>query len=146
MKWFRWIAIGLTFVVVLVLGGSLVMGVGSQARSIPPPRVVPTIPDGPRVEVLNAAGISGMAQAATDQLRSARFDVVYFGNAAEFGRDSSVVIDRVGKPEIARNVARELGIEQVRSEPDSTLYLEATVLLGLDWRGVEPRDTLISGN
>lgn len=145
MKWFRWVAIAATVALVLVLGGSLVMGVGSDARPAPQPRIASPIPDGPRVEVLNAAGISGMAQAATDQLREARFDVVYFGNADEFGRDSSVVIDRVGRPEIAQEVARELGISQVRSEPDSTLYLEATVLLGLDWEGLAQMDTL-SGN
>ena len=121
------------------------MGVGSDARPIPEPRPISPIPNGPRVEVLNAAGISGMAQAATEQLRAARFDVVYFGNASEFGRDSSVVIDRVGKPEIAQKIASELGIEVVRSEPDSALYLEATVLLGLDWAPIERADTLTAG-
>lgn len=133
MRSIRWAAIALTVGLVLVLGSSLVMGFGEDAERRDPSTVVEAIPDGPRVEVLNAAGISGMARAATAQLREARFDVVYFGNASEFGRDTSVVIDRIGRPEIARDVADALGISQIRSEPDSMLYLEATVLLGTDW-------------
>ena len=92
-----------------------------------------------RVEVLNAGGVGGAAQAATDELRDAGFDVVYFGNADQFGRDSSVVLDRVGETESARNVADALGIRNVRSLPDSNLYLDVSVWLGRDWapRGPE---------
>lgn len=90
-----------------------------------------------RVEVLNAAGRAGLARMATRRLRESGFDVVYFGNAGEFGRDSSVVIDRVGDVEAAVMVAAALGIQTVRSEPDSSLLLEVTVRLGKDW----PPDT-----
>ncbi len=38
-----------------------------------------------RVEVLNAGGREDMARLATDHLRDRGFDVVYFGNAEEFG-------------------------------------------------------------
>jgi len=86
-----------------------------------------------RVEVLNAAGRAGLAREATQRLRDHGFDVVFFGNAREFGRDSSVVLDRVGTIEVAREVAEALGIAAVRSEPDTTLLLEVTVVLGKDW-------------
>ena len=90
-----------------------------------------------RVEVLNAGGVSGLAGSATDALRDGGFDVVYFGNATSFDRDSSVVLDRVGTIEAAQGVADVLGIRNVRSEPDSNLYLDVSVLLGRDWQPPE---------
>jgi len=90
-----------------------------------------------RVEVLNAGGRRGAAREATELLRKHGFDVVYFGNAADFGRDSSVVLDRVGRLEGARDVAEALGIPNVRSEPDPNLYLDVSVMLGRGWRPAE---------
>ncbi len=86
-----------------------------------------------RVEVLNGAGKAGLAREAVERLRARGFDVVYFGNASSFGRDSSVVVARTGRLDDAREVAGALGIHAVRSEPDSTLLLEVTVVLGADW-------------
>ena len=86
-----------------------------------------------RVEVRNGGGRSGMARTATNTLRDLGFDVVYFGNADHFGRDSTVVIDRVGRIEKARAVADALGVGRVVSEPDTNLYLDVTVLLGAEW-------------
>ncbi|HWV55983.1 MAG TPA: LytR C-terminal domain-containing protein [Longimicrobiales bacterium] len=87
-----------------------------------------------RVQVLNGAGRAGLARLATDHLRAAGFDVVYFGNASSFGRDTTVVIDRVGDESVARAVAAAMGVPvQLRSEPDPTLHLEVTVIVGEDW-------------
>ena len=85
------------------------------------------------VEVLNAGGVSGVAREATDVLRSAGFDVVSFGNARSFDQVESVVVDRIGDPNPALSVASVLGIRNVRSEPDSNLYLDISVLLGSQW-------------
>ena len=85
------------------------------------------------VEVLNAGGVSGVARAATAALRSAGFDVVSFGNASSFDQVESVVVDRIGDPNHALSVASVLGIRNVRSEPDSNLYLDISVLLGSQW-------------
>src|SRR5690554_6549973 len=90
-----------------------------------------------RVEVLNAAGRTGLAREATRRLRSRGFDVVYFGNADEFGRDLSIVLDRVGDERAARRVAGALGIRNVASEPDSSLLLDVSVILGMDWPPAE---------
>lgn len=84
-----------------------------------------------RVEVLNGAGRSGMARAATEQLRAAGFDVVFFGNA-RVATDTSYVLDRVGRIEVARTIAEALDITRVHTAIDSTLFLEATVILGRD--------------
>lgn len=86
-----------------------------------------------RVEVLNGGGRPNMARSATEALRDAGFDVVYFGNAGTFERDSSVVLARTDRLEWARSVADALGIREVRSEPDENLYLDVTVVLGQEW-------------
>lgn len=86
-----------------------------------------------RVEVLNGSGRSGLARAVTGRLRTAGFDVVYFGNAPADADDSTTVFARVRDDATARAVAEHLGIARVRTEPDTTLYLEATVLIGVDW-------------
>jgi len=85
-----------------------------------------------RLEVLNGSGRSGLARQATERLRSGGFDVVYFGNAPARA-DSSVVLDRAGEPAIARAAADRLGIARTRDAPDTTLLLDATVVLGRDW-------------
>jgi hypothetical protein len=86
-----------------------------------------------RIEVLNGAGVAGLARDATDHLRGVGFDVVFFGNAGRFDHDRSVVFDRAGDPARARAVAAALGIDSVVSAVDSTLFLDATVVLGSDW-------------
>lgn len=86
-----------------------------------------------RVEVLNAGGRPNMARAATQALRDNGFDVVYFGNAGSFDKDSSVVLDRVGRLDLARSVADALAIRSVRSEPDPNLFLDVSVVLGEGW-------------
>jgi hypothetical protein len=97
---------------------------------------LPTVSDertAGRVEVLNASGRSGLARAATGQLRDGGFDVVFFGNASGHDGDSSIVIDRTGRDAIAWAAARQLSIARVRSEPDTALFLDATIIIGRDW-------------
>lgn len=86
------------------------------------------------VEVLNGAGEPGAAAQITDALRDAGYDVKTFGNAASFEYEETVVIDRSGVSNAARTVADALGVEEVRSEPQPALYLDATIILGRDWR------------
>lgn len=86
-----------------------------------------------RVEVLNASGERGMARAVTQRLRAAGFDVVYFGNAPASAGDSTIVLARIADDAVARAVAEHLGIARVATVPDTTLFLEATVILGRDW-------------
>ena len=133
------IAWGLVLATVAIGVGMSVAGSGA----VPSPVVNDTRP-GPkqgtrvRVEVLNAGGIDGLARDATDYLRDSGFDVVNFGNVQDFGDDSSVVLDRVGRYETARAVAEVLGIDNVLSEPDSNLYVDVSVLLGSEWRRPDP--------
>lgn len=86
-----------------------------------------------RVQVLNATTVRGLARRATMHLRDRSFDVVEIGTATE-QLDSTIVLDRSGHPEWARNVADALGGARVESRPDSSRYLDVTVLLGRSWR------------
>ena len=101
----------------------------------PPSSISVLVPSGVRikVEVLNASGQRGLARRATFALRDAGFDVVRFDNASE-NRDSTLVLARSANDDWARLVARALGGARVESRPDSTRYLDVTVLLGADWR------------
>jgi len=66
-------------------------------------------------------------------LRDRGFDVVETGTESKT-LDSTVVLDRSGHPEWARLVARALGGARVEARPDSSRYLDVTVLLGASWR------------
>jgi hypothetical protein len=139
MRHGRTIGLIVTAVAVLVLVASLLAGLGEDVgeRAELAPDEPPA--DRVRVEVLNAAGIPGLARDATDRLRSAGFDVVYYGNAQGFSPDSSLVLHRAGREEAARQVADALQIGRVHSRPDTSLYLEATVVIGRDWAGAPPQ-------
>ena len=130
---------GLSVLVVVLLVGAFL---GSAFREWSPPRGARVPAPGTgilapdervRVEVRNGGGIPGRAREAKDQLRNRGFDVVYYGNERPFGRDSSVVLDRIGRPDWARSVAEALGIVAVREELDPNLLLDVSVVLGRDW-------------
>ena len=108
----------------LSISGASPLGPGRDARAPADARV--------RVEVLNATRTRGLARRATRHLRDRGFDVVAMGNA-DAPRDSTVVLDRSGNPEWARLVAEALGGAHIESRPDSSRYLDVTVLLGSSW-------------
>lgn len=85
-----------------------------------------------KVEVLNATTTKGLARRATLFLRDRGFDVVGSGTTRP-PRDSTLVLDRSGHPEWAQLVARALNA-RMESRPDSSRYLDVTVLLGGNWR------------
>jgi hypothetical protein len=91
-------------------------------------------PEGTRikVEVLNATRTKGLARRATLYLRDRGFDVVGSGTNIE-PRASTVVYDRSSHPEWARLVARALNATAI-TRPDSSRYLDVTVILGTNWR------------
>jgi len=86
-----------------------------------------------RVQVVNTTTTRGLARRATLYLRDRGFDVVEMGSDGP-ARDVTLVLDRSGHPEWARLVAAALGGATVESRPDSSRYLDVTVLLGGAWR------------
>jgi hypothetical protein len=84
-----------------------------------------------KVEVLNATTTKGLARRATLFLRDRGFDVVAIGTARE-QRDATIVIDRSKHPAWAQLIANAMGAT-VTSRPDSSRYVDATVLVGASW-------------
>lgn len=132
-----------TLLAVAVLVGSLAWGVWDHfggprttAQASPSPAPAVRAPTGRvRVQVLNATPTHGLARKATDVLRDRGFDVVETGNAPRGASpDSSVVLDRVGRLDVARQVADALGIHRVEARRDANLILDVTVVLGRDWQ------------
>ena len=95
----------------------------------------PSWPTEPRVvvEVLNASGRPGLARQVTRLLRQRGVDVIYFGTAAA-PSETTLVLVRRGELARGHQALRALGRGLVRSAPDTLLRVDATVLLGRDYR------------
>ncbi len=92
------------------------------------------VPSGVRikVEVLNATKVRGLAHQATMFLRDRGFDVVAVGTSSE-QRSETVIFDRSNHPAWASLAARAFNAT-VEVRPDSSRYLDVTVLVGANWR------------
>jgi hypothetical protein len=120
---------------------AVVQGIWRYAhRSVGPgarPSAESMAPEGVRVrvQVVNASNVRGLARRATQLLRDRGFDVVEAGTGTESQQlDSNLVLDRSGHPDWARRVAAALGGARVEARPDSSRYLDVTVLVGRTWR------------
>ena len=93
-----------------------------------------------QIEVRNGAGESGLAATLTRYLRRRGFDVVASGNWTAFDEPETLVIDRIGNPEAAARVANALGLDadRVRATPDTSLLLDASVVIGRDYHTLPP--------
>jgi len=88
------------------------------------------------LEVLNGAGDDGAAERVSERLREMGFDVKTFGNARSFDQDGTVLLDRSERAGAVRAISDSLGGVPIRVEPAPELYLDATLLLGDDWREI----------
>lgn len=123
-------------IVILLTGGVLLARAWRMPDDGTARAAAPDVADSTRrikVEVLNATTIRGLARRATLHLRDRGFDVLYIGTATS-QLDSTLVLDRSGNPDRARRVADALGGARVESRPDSSRYLDVTVMLGRSWR------------
>ena len=136
-NWLRAIGLAVVFAALGAFSASLWLELRRETAAAP--ESAPGIVGGRRirVEVLNGAGVDRLASRATERLRELGFDVVYYGNADEFGQDTSVAIARLDSVEPARRVADALGLQRVEHRPDRNLYLDVTVILGADWMSLE---------
>lgn len=137
----RWMLVA--GVVTLVIGAVVARAIMVRHRPVVAPVAVGPrfqgsdvrAPDGVRikVEVLNATRTHGLGRRATMYLRDHGFDVVSLGTTSDM-RDTTLVIDRSGHPEFAQLIARGLGAARVESRPDSSRYVDVSVLVGAGWR------------
>ena len=84
------------------------------------------------VEVLNATDTRGLARQAMFTLRDAGFDVVFHGNTPE-RRDSTEILDRSGHASWAALAAKAMRGARVLQQPDSSRFVDLTVLVGRNW-------------
>ncbi|HVT38108.1 MAG TPA: LytR C-terminal domain-containing protein [Gemmatimonadaceae bacterium] len=135
----RWIALG--GLLVALAGGLYYV---SRFTGTEPPRAgeqpgVPrVVPPGVRIriEVLNATDTRGLARQAMFYLRDAGFDVVYFGNTSE-RTESTIIRDRSVHAEWAALAAKVMSPARTEQKPDSSHFLDLTVLVGRNW--TQPR-------
>jgi hypothetical protein len=135
------VKVGRWILLAAAIGGAAYYGAKRYERAradMPPPQAdAPEDAKAPpntriKVEVLNATTTKGLARRATLYLRDRGFDVVAIGTAAQ-QRDETMVIDRSRHPGWARLIANAMGAT-VTSHPDSSHYVDATVLVGARWR------------
>ena len=81
---------------------------------------------------MNATRTTGLARRATRWLRDRGFDVVEVGTTRDL-LDTTLVIDRSGHPDWAQRAARAMGGARVEARPDTSRYLDLTVLVGRSW-------------
>ncbi|MDX1394965.1 MAG: LytR C-terminal domain-containing protein [Gemmatimonadota bacterium] len=100
----------------------------------------PAIESGHRlkVEVLNGSGEPGAAGVIGDLLLDLEYDVVAVDNAEHFDHEVTHVIDRSGAGEAVREIGRRIGADSISVELDPDLLLDATIILGKDWRALNP--------
>lgn len=125
-------------VTVAVLYGRRAVPAGASAEASEDTamaRVTRVVPQGTRirVEVVNATTVRGLARRGTFYVRDLGFDVVDYSTARE-RRDTTLILDRSGHPQWAALAARALAPARVESRPDSSRYLDLTILLGASWR------------
>lgn len=87
-----------------------------------------------KVEVLNGSGDRGAARIIGDLLLARGYDVVTVDNADHFDYPVTHVLDRSGLGPLVREVAAVLGADSVAVAVARELMLDATVILGQDWR------------
>jgi hypothetical protein len=93
------------------------------------------VPEGVRVkvEVVNASGERGIARRTMHYLRERGLDVVSVGNSKE-RLDSSVVYVRSGNADWGVSIAKAIGGARIEMRPDSSRYLDLTIVLGARFR------------
>ena len=103
-----------------------------RAAQRPPPPARGNI----QLEVLNGCGRPGVAERATRTLVGLGFDVVRSGNADRFDHDHTVVIDRSGHGDKAREVSAALGCGGPERDLRPESFLDATVIIGRDFESL----------
>jgi len=91
-----------------------------------------------RIEVLNGCGEKGIAKDVTTHLRNLGYDVVNVGNAESFYYAVTIVIDRFGKIENAKDVAKALKTDNYIQQIDKKRILEISVIIGKDYQEIFP--------
>ena len=131
----RWILLALLLVIAGVLTWKYWPGASNAPATLGGGHIERVVPDSARIkiEVLNGTNIRGLARRGTFVLRDLGFDVVSSGNSTE-KMDSTLIIVRSGRMDWAELAAKALGGARIESRPDTSRYLDLTIVLGASWR------------
>lgn len=90
------------------------------------------------VEVLNGNGVPGVAAKYTEFLRGKGFDVQNTDNAPNFSYQNTLIINRSDNRKKAIAVAHALKLDtsRVETDPEPSLQLDVTVILGKDYNEI----------
>ena len=128
-----------------VLLGAVLRPVGEKEGGKQEKEAAPTVAPRPqldveqlriRIAVLNGCGRPNLATHLMRKVRSLGFDVIDEGNAENFNFHHSLVIDRTGDLQKARQVATAVGIPHyIQQIAEETFRLEdVSIVIGRDYR------------
>jgi hypothetical protein len=88
-----------------------------------------------QIDVLNGCGAKGIGIKFTNYLRANGFDVVEMKNYKTFHVPQTMVVDRIGNLQSARQVAKALGVSEknVIQQINPDYYVEVSVIIGKDF-------------
>ena len=89
-----------------------------------------------QIEILNGCGVDGVADIFTRYLRKKALDVVKTDNYESYNVLRTVVIERQGNMENGIQIAKALGLgeDRVLQEVNATYLIDATIIIGKDFR------------
>jgi len=93
------------------------------------------IKDEINIEILNGSTNAGQAQSLRNYFIEYEFNVVNYGNAVRNDYEKTVVIDRVGKPLLAKRIADIINCKEVYTRIDKTLLVDVTIIIGNNFEG-----------
>ena len=93
-------------------------------------------PDGMRVRVrvVNTTSTRALARRVTNYVRDLGYDVVDYGSDNSERRATTTIVVHTGHGEWARRLARGLDTDSIEVRPDSSRYIDLTVLIGTEWK------------
>ena len=88
-----------------------------------------------RMEILNGSGNPGQAQNLRNYFIEYGFNVVHYGNALRNDYERTMVVDRIGRPGLAKRIADIINCKEVNTKIDDTLLVDVTIIIGNDFEG-----------
>jgi len=93
------------------------------------------IPDEIKIEILNGSSNAGQAQRLRNYFIEYGFNVVNFGNAMRNDYKKTIVVDRVGRPSLAKRIADIINCKEVSTRIDKSLLVDVTIIIGNNFEG-----------
>jgi len=87
-----------------------------------------------KVEVLNGAGVEGLAQATSEWLTAQGINVANYDTADRSDYTTSVIVNYTGKPYTTGWLAKTFNVATIISGSDPSSPVDVRVILGADWQ------------